>query len=259
MKRISKILIVLTLFLISSSLFCGCELFLEGTTHTISGYVFFDGHPLENVKITDKITVYTTTDQNGYFCFSTKKTTLQLYPQKSGFVFDGQSIVCDQDTTIDFVGQKATKLNGTLVLKQILVQPVSIVSFSDNNFLYNQNQLKIRQLKFNINNQTFLNSSTVFATTKQQTNLWTEDFDFEYQVVDGYVNIKISYELSTFYTSNERENVAIENQHILRTEKVVDTGCLYDGKFELAASGINSIHNGFSYNISFVFDFVQGE
>ena len=76
-------------------------------------------------------------------------------------------------------------------------------------------------------------------------------------IEDGYISIKISYELSTFYTVYNHESVAVENQRILRTQKVVDSGSLFDGKFEMHASGINSVHNGFSYNIAFVFDYIE--
>lgn len=256
MKKIVKILSLLGIFLIASTLFCGCEVFLEGKTHSISGYVYFDGRPLEDVKITDKINVYTSTNADGYFKFSTKKTEIQIFPEKSGYMFTPQTLTVDGDKKIDFFGQKAQKLDGKIVLSKIVITPVSIVSFSDNNFLYNQNCLKINQLKVTINQTSFNNDTVTFATLNQQTDLIGGN-SFEYLIEDGYINLKICYELSTFYTTYSHESIAVESQRILRTEKILDTGNIYEGKFEMHASGINSVHNGFSYNIAFVFDYIE--
>lgn len=256
MKKLLKILALCSIFFVISTLLCGCEVFLEGATHTVSGYVYFDNRPLENVNITDKVTVYATTDAQGYFKFVTKKTQLALYPQKSGFVFEGQQVDISSNVTLEFVAQKAQKLSGKFVLSKVYITPVSIVSFSENNFLYNQNSLKINQLNININGTNISNQFEDFAPTNQQTNILGNN-SFTCPIEDGYISIKISYELSTFYTVYNHESVAVENQRILRTQKVVDSGSLYDGKFEMHASGINSVHNGFSYNIAFVFDYIE--
>ena len=141
-------------------------------------------------------------------------------------------------------------------MSKVYITPVSIVSFSENNFLYNQNSLKINQLNININGTNISNQFEDFAPTNQQTNILGNN-SFTCPIEDGYISIKISYELSTFYTVYNHESVAVENQRILRTQKVVDSGSLYDGKFEMHASGINSVHNGFSYNIAFVFDYIE--
>ena len=256
MKIILRFLTLCSIFLVISPLLGGCEVFLEGTVHTVSGYVFFDNRPLEGVNVTDKVTVYATTDENGFFKFDTKKKHLGLYPQKSGFVFEGRQVDINSNVTVQFVAQRAQKLSGKFVLSKVYVVPVSIVSFSENNFLYNQNCLKINQINININDTVISNRFEDFAPTNQYTNVLGNN-SFTCPIDDGYVCIKISYELSTFYKIYNHESIAIENPRILRTQKVVDTGSLFDGKFEMHASGINSVHNGFSYNVAFVFDYIE--
>lgn len=233
---------------------------MGGVKKTISGIVTFNGTGIENVEITDKINSYATTDNLGNFSFETTKNELVLYPQKSGYIFTPTFIVVTDQTYIEFTCEKAEVLNGTLVLEQISITPTSIVSFQENNFLYKNEDkdcLKIDGINLTINDLTQISNLTnYFAPINQSTNILGEN-DFEFDVIEGIANLKISYELSAYFKIYNHESTAFENERVVRVNKTLDTGNLINNKFELFASGINSSHNGYSYNISFIFNFIS--
>ena len=235
---------------------------MGGKQKTFTGSVKFNGVGLENVEITDKVNVYATTDLNGNFSFSTTKESITIYPQKSGYIFTPAKIVLTEQANIEITCTKAESLNGKLVLDKVLIKPTSIVSFSDNNFLFvnnNQKCLKIEQLDLTINENTqIINKFNGFAPLNDYTDI-LGDNAFELEVVDGKTNLKIEYTLNTYFTINSHQSTALETARIVRINKTLDTGNLIDNQFELYVSGVNSSHGGYSYNLSFVFEYIANE
>ena len=260
--KIKKFLCLSLILIVCSTFLCGCDFNIGLTSRTISGTVTFEGVGLEDVKITDRVTIYATTDSNGNFSFQTTQNEIIIYPQKSGYIFTPAKIVVTNQENITFTCEKAEELNGKLVLSEILITPISIVSFTENNYQYeNEGKqcLKINDFKFKLNDEhSFENIVNDYAEIYKETNILGNN-SFEYDIVHGETNIKISYILSCFFKINNRESVAIENEKIIRVNKVIDSGSLIDNKFELFANSVNSVHNGYSYNISFVFEYVANE
>lgn len=247
-----------------SAILGGCDFSFNKTIKNINGTVTFNNEGLQGVKLTDKVYTYATTDSNGNFSFDTIKEKLVIYPQKAGYIFTPAMIEITDQTTVNFTCEKADILNGTLKLSKINITPTSIVSFSENNFLYkyeNQDCLKFDSINFVVNQTEISSGQDCYLPINIETNVLVDnnnDNSFEYEVVDGVANIKISYVMSTYFTIYNHESTAKELEKVVRVDKTLDTGNLINNQFELFAS-TNSSHNGFSYNISFIFDYTSNE
>lgn len=238
----------------------GCSFITGMSTKTVYGKVLYQGEGLAGVKITDRVNVYAETDADGNFSFETTNKNLVLYPQKQGFMFLPSYSQVLFNTSNVFTALDAQLLNGKLVLEKVMIMPTSIVSYIDKDFSCKKQDvtgLKIYDLSISVNDSdAIICTFDDVAAIKEETDIFCSDQNFVYDIVDGVAQIKLAYSLSAYFKSNYRESIAIEGERVLRINKTLDTGNLVLGYYELYASGINSTHNGYSYNISFMFKYL---
>ena len=90
-------------------------------------------------------------------------------------------------------------------------------------------------------------------------NILQTEEDFEIHMEDGQTNYQFEFQIKTFfkYNNNQNESVSIEPFKILRVSSTLYDGDLNDqNQIVFFASG-NSSHNGFSYDLQFVFDYAK--
>lgn len=270
-KKIKAKNIILSIFLATLAVFLtGCEFafFPSGVPVTISGYVTYENQPLSGVKIRSDFYVYTQTDENGFYSFTTTSKQLEFYAKKTSYTFLPKVFnINDKHELYNFEASKAEILDGTLTLSQILISPTSIVSISDNNFAYLKNgnpALKLASFVFEINKQKidldFKNLTQPFLIEKNifENVLIENQNPFELEVEDGIIKFQLSFLLKTYYKhSNFDEHIDEEKTFkFLNVSVTADTGDLTENnQIKFIASGINSTNFGFTYNIQFVFDY----
>lgn len=248
-------------------LLTGCEFSFgqQGEPITISGYVTFEQEPLAGVSIISDFMTLTTTNTEGYYSFTTYTSNLSFYAKKSGYSFLPKNYNSENVLEeYNFEAIEATLLNGKLVLSEILFTPTSISNLIDNNYAYEINSiyyLKISEFVLKFNQEIVADlTQTTFLEQNKSSNIFDEgDNALEIQITNGVTNYIFEYQIKTFfkYNNNQNESVSVEPFKVLR---VLST--LYDGDLNeqnqivLFASG-SSTHNGFSYNLQFVFNYVK--
>lgn len=240
----------------------GCKFsFDSGKELTYFGSVTFQGEGLEGVKIVDSVNHYATTDENGDFSFTSKKTSIKIFAVKQGYKFTPKTVEADSSQPIEFIAKESTALTGKLRLEEILFTPTSIISLPTNNFSYivsGKNCVKVCGITVFYNDtQIIERDSTVFAEKQVPTNILNYNDNFSFNIENGIANFKIKYSLRVYYTYDKNEAIVnettrvISNTFTLYDSNLDENGCVY-----FSATGINSLSSGYSYNISFVFKFI---
>lgn len=264
---IKKISLILLLVLSFTLFLTGCEFSFAnyGQSKTVSGHVFFEDEPLSGVLIQNELTTFATTNEEGFYTFTTRLTNLTIKAKKSGYNFQPKNITIEQDSSLqyNFFGSLAVLLNGTLNLKQILISPTSIVSIPDNNYSYYANStinLKISEFMLNFNREDVIQTSqTIMLAKNTYTNILSQDDNLEIEIVDGKTNYRFEFLLKAYFTYSNGQNESIDNEDnlsILSVSSTLDTGDLDDdSQISFIARGINSTSDGYTYNVKFVFQF----
>lgn len=243
---------------------CGCKfIFNNGKEKHYAGIVTFNGVGLENVKIKDKINTYAVTDINGRFSFTSNFKTITIFAEKTGYNFSPKTLTLNEETeNIRFEARKAKLLTGQLKLDQINFTPTSIISLHSNNFSYNNfGKESVKLCEFYM----FFNETQVIANKYNQhiekynsKNLLNPYDSFSFNINNGIANFKIKYIIKMYYKCNNNEAVITEPTKILSVDSIFFDSQLDENKYlKISANGINSISSGYSYNISFIFKYMQ--
>lgn len=252
--------------LICTFVLTGCEFSFGniGEPTQISGYVTYENEPLNSVAIVSNYMTLASTNQNGYYNFVTYSSNLSFSAKKTGYSFLPKNYnVSSPEQEYNFEAQVANLLSGTLVLNSIQFNPTSISKLVDNNYNYlvnSRNNLKISEfvLKFNQEIVVCITNPTYLEQNKSS-NIVDEEQEFEIEIENGQTNYLFEFQIKTFfkYNNNQSESVSIEPFKILRIASTLYDGDLNEqNQIVFFASG-NSTHNGFSYNIQFVFDYIK--
>lgn len=254
------------ILLVTTFILTGCEFSFgnAGQASQVSGYVTYNNEPLSGVSIIANYMTLATTNQNGFYSFVTYSATLSFSAKKSGYYFIPKTYsVSSLQTEYIFEAIEARLLTGKLILNSIKFMPTSISTFIDNNYNYTVNSinnLKISEfvLKFNQEMVVHLTQATLLEQNKFS-NIVENENNFDIEIINGQTNYLFEFQIKTFfkYNNNQSESVSIEPFKILRISSI-----LYDADLDeqnqiiFFASG-NSTHNGFSYNLQLVFDYVK--
>ena len=268
MAEIKKFFPFILVFVFSITLLLtGCEFSFgeRGEVQTISGMVTYQNVALSGVKIQNDFKVYATTNEDGFFTFQTRVASLTIYAKKSGYNFEPKHItVTDQQENYNFEASLAENLTGKLVLSQILISPNSITSITDNNYSYvinSTSHLKISEFVLKLNHEVVFHSmQATFIEKNHFTNIYHDEPKDELEITNGATNFVFEFQMKNYfkYNNNQNESVSVEQTKILNINSTLTSGDLnQDGVVKFVASGINSIHNGFTYDIQFVFQFTN--
>lgn len=264
-KTIKKRWLLVVFLAIFTLTLSGCEFYYEtGQAYTVEGHVTFEDTPLAGVKIQSDYMVYATTNEQGYYSFKTRASSLTIYAKKSGYRFQPKTVtVKNSNQQYNFVATQAELLNGTLRLNSILITPTSITSLPDNNYSYVQNgasHLKISEFVLKFNQEVEFHLVDAVLLEKNKPNNIATNPDFEFEIQNGVTNFNLQFQLKANfkYNLNQNESVSVEPFRNLSIGSVLDTGSLNESdQVKFIASGINSVHNGFTFDIQFVFNFVK--
>ena len=255
MKKIQmfSILLLITCSLILSA----CDFLPVVTPLTISGYVYYNSKPLENVTIKTSTQKLCTTNSEGYFTFEISKNQVTIYAEKTGFLFEPKSITLNSNNdNVIFTAQPIEELDGVLSLSKINITPSSIVSVSDN-FQYvknGENCLKVKNFYIEINNKKFNCLTSDFYAVKNKSNyiLFNDDIS-----IDTNTPFSIKFSLDAYFTSYHYEYVFVEEKTSILEVTQNQTNAILNEQNQIEYSfwGVNASNNKYSYNVTFIFDY----
>lgn len=239
-------------------LFSGCEFTFNSNKEVveISGKVLIDGNGLEGVSIKSKYREYCKTNSSGDFSFTANKSSIEIFAEKEGYSF---TEILTLENNIDnavFNAKEVTNLNGELILKRIVITPIAIISLYNENYEYNNygaKCIKVGMLEVNINSNNILKNTGVNYLEKHKDNVIPLTQEIKY-LVDQNTELSINFKLNAYVTYNQQEEL-INDNYIKIVKSNLKTDLLHDGKVEFNLFGINSKTGGYTYNISFQFEY----
>ena len=254
-----KKLQMLFVFLIftCSLILSACDFLPVGTPLKVSGYVYYNSSPLENVAIKTSTQKLCETNSEGFFTFETNKSQITIYAEKTGYLFQPKSItLTSNNNNVIITAQAIENLNGVLSLSQINITPSSIVSVSDN-FQYvkdGQNCLKIKNFYVEVNNKKINCIEDDFYAVKNKTNIINFNDDIS---IETNTPFSIKFSLDAYFTSYHNEYYFEEEKiTVLDITQPQTTAILTENnQIEYSFWGVNASNNKFSYNVTFVFDY----
>ena len=256
MKRFAFFVTMIVCFM---SVMSGCDIFgASDEPLVISGYVYLDSNqPLSDVTLKSATAIYGNTNEDGYFNITVNKSNVELFVEKTGYIFSPKSVQILQSTdNLIFTATKEQDLNGYLTLSHIIITPSSIVSFGDNYAYQNDGNtcLKISALQINIDDKSFEALGGDLYAIKNKTNV--VDFNQDATVNTNH-DFNIWFSLDAYFTSANQEFIFHEDrQSVIRIQEKQTTANLDDNnQIIYTAIGVNASNNMFTYNISFVFDY----
>ena len=256
MKKISRVF-VCAFILLAVILTFGCE---TGEIKMISGggRVTFGDGCLSGVEIYSNYSNLGTTDQEGNFEFNVKAKTLTVFPKLEGYYFIPKSITIDDDNDrIDFQAVKITNLQGTLSLSQIAITPTSIASMGDNYcFMQNGEQcIKLSKLfvKYKNENISVIQNEVYLYKNKQNYIEFNDNISFACGE-----KTSLGFLLNANFISLGREWTGTNTSYTYLNISSNQTNAELDNnKIRYTLFGINSETKAFTYDITFVFDYVN--
>lgn len=255
MRVVRGIGLCLLLMLFSASFFA-CD-YVEMPQINISGIVILSDEGLGNVALNSNFKNITKTNSNGEFEFSINANTLTITPELSGYFFEPSSItVSESKDNIVFNAIKIYDLQGSLVLKKVIITPTSITSYGDN-YLYKtggKDCLKANEISLAFGNDNYnIINEDVFIVKNEKNEFYVDN-----EIVIG-CNTKssIGFLINTYFKNyNSEWTTSVSNYtyfNILNPQKNSD---LKNGQIEYSLYGINSETRSFSFDISIIFDFL---
>lgn len=244
------------IILICCLFFSACDFSPVKNNVEVSGNIYFESLPMDDVIIKSTTKIYTTTNSDGSFNFETNNTPITIYAEKEGYTFSPKNITISSTTNnIVFTAIQTTNLNGTLCLDSVNITPTSIVSINDN-FQYannGNNCLKIKSFNLKLNNLQCSINVNEYAI-KNKSNIIKINNDIS---VDTGTEFSLYFSLNCYFKQNNLEYIYTEdNQSVLNIKEVQTTKDLTDNnQVEYSFMGVNSSNNKFSYNITFIFDY----
>ena len=260
--KTKKILCLLFLFVFIFTL-SACEDNSSKQSLSVAGGVYIDNAPLVGVDIRTSERKFATTNDDGKFSFEVKANSITIYPEKSGYIFEPQSITLNTSKqNIVFEAHKIVDLNGTLSLDEVIITPTSITT-QNGDYVYstsNSDCLKIKQIHLYKSNRTYdILSSILMAPKNKQTSIEVSNDDVS---VNTCENFSLSFGVDAYYKLGSKEYLYTENEKSTLTvtknqtnADLVNFSKNATGQIVYTMTSINSSNNNFTYTISFVFDF----
>ena len=256
MKFLRRVLICAFLMLVSVSFFA-CDI---GEAKTISGAVnvVFDDEWMGDVEINTSTSNLGKTDEFGNFSFAVNSKSVTIIPKKEGYYFIPKSITINDDNdNLNFEAVKIENLEGSLKLKSICIIPTSIASMGDN-YSFNRNGKEAIKL----NSLTLRNEDTSYDVLNGACYLFKNEKNYiefnDYLVYNCNDKISLSFLLKANFTSMSREWVSANTAYTyLNVTSAPKNSELNNGTIKYSLYGLNSETKAFTYDISFVFEYVE--
>ena len=257
MKKIKKVIICLLLMFVSINFFaCNNEQLPE---LSCVGVVNFMGAGLDGVTIKTNLKDYTQTNFRGEFNFTTNSNGIEVYPSKAGYIFEPSKITLTPgQNEVNFEAIQIEELSGTLKLNSIQIKPTSIVQTPFNYSYLNlgKSALKVKEIEVSVGsekydvilNQNYLNKQeqTTIVINKEIT-------------LDCGTETSLGVLINAYFTSNYQEGYTTETEHsefnldVKPTNADLQKG---NGKVIYSYYNINSSNRAFTFDVSFIFDFM---
>ncbi len=258
MKLRARLLLCVLLMLVSVSFFA-CDL-AEIPVISCSGVITFENEGLGGVEIKSSTNTFGKTNGEGEFSFEKKAKTITIVPELEGYYFEPRSITLTESAEdVNFVAIKIEGLSGEIVLRSIEICPTTIASYGDN-YVYQRNgreAIKAKEISLKYNNEKIdiISNDTYLIKDEQSAFDVVDEIKFTCGEKSN-LGFLINAYFNTYYMDEDGFMTDTNYKYLNITNSQTNKD-LEDGKIKYILYGINSVNKAFTYDISFIFDFIE--
>ena len=245
------------MLMVASLVFFACELPTLPNL-TCSGIVMFEQSGLEGVTLKSEVKDYAITNVKGEYTFNARVKKIKIIPEKEGYIFSPKFVeVTEGENIINFTAIKVEKLTGSLLLSKIVIMPTSILNSPDNFvFINNGNEcLKPKDISIVCNDEKIvLNETNTYLEKNKQNEILITQTSVSFVCGE---ELKLGVLINAYFMAFYQEVFTTDTDfsYLEITEPQTNAN-LENGNIVYTLYGINNKARTFTFDISFVFNFI---